>query len=71
MAVRYRKYTQIINSYCITVSLGGSNSKETRNIYQVSVGKSHGKRPLRNLRRCVDNIKVGVRETGSVEYELE
>jgi hypothetical protein len=37
----------------------------TRNAYRILVGKPEGKRPLgRPRRRCVDNIKMNLRETG-------
>jgi hypothetical protein len=36
---------------------------ETRNAYRILVGKPEGKRPLgRPRRRCVDNIKMDLRE---------
>jgi hypothetical protein len=36
---------------------------ERRNAYRTLVGKSEGKRPLRRpTRRCVDNIKMDLRE---------
>jgi hypothetical protein len=36
-----------------------------RNAYRILVGKPEGKRPLgRPRRRCVDNIKMGLREIG-------
>jgi hypothetical protein len=36
-----------------------------RNAYRISVGKLEGKRPLgRPRRRCVDNIKIDLREIG-------
>jgi hypothetical protein len=36
-----------------------------RNAYRTLVGKSEGKRPLeRPRRRCVDNIKIALREIG-------
>jgi hypothetical protein len=38
---------------------------ETRNVYRILVEKGEGKRPLgRPRRRCVDNIKVDLREIG-------
>jgi hypothetical protein len=38
---------------------------EKRNAYRIPVGETKGKRPLgRSRRRWVDNIKVGLRETG-------
>jgi hypothetical protein len=38
---------------------------ETRNAYRILVGKPEGERPLgRPRRRWVDNIKIGLRETG-------
>jgi hypothetical protein len=38
---------------------------ETRNAYWVLVGKPEGKRPLgRPRRRCVDNIKMDLRDIG-------
>jgi hypothetical protein len=38
---------------------------EKRNEYRILVEKSEGKRPLgRPRRRCVDNIKMDLRETG-------
>jgi hypothetical protein len=38
---------------------------ETRNAYRILAGKPEGKRPLgRPRRRCVDNIKIDVREIG-------
>jgi hypothetical protein len=38
---------------------------EKRNAYRILVGKSEGKRPLgRPRRRCVDNIKIDLREIG-------
>jgi hypothetical protein len=36
---------------------------EERNAYRILVGKPEGKRPL-GRRRWVDNIKIGLRETG-------
>jgi hypothetical protein len=37
----------------------------TRNAYRILVGKLEGKRPLgRTRRRCVDNIKMDLREIG-------
>jgi hypothetical protein len=39
--------------------------RETRNAYRILVGKPGGKRPLgRPRRRCVDNIKLHLREIG-------
>jgi hypothetical protein len=39
--------------------------EETRNAYRILVGKSEEKRPLgRPRNRWVDNIKIGLRETG-------
>jgi hypothetical protein len=39
--------------------------EEKRNAYRILVGKSEGKRPLgRPRRRCVDNIKMDLREIG-------
>jgi hypothetical protein len=36
---------------------------ETRNAYRILAGKPEGKRPLRRYkRRCVDNIKMDLRE---------
>jgi hypothetical protein len=36
---------------------------EKRNVYRVLVGKPEGNRPLRRpRRRCVDNIKIDIRE---------
>jgi hypothetical protein len=38
---------------------------EKKNAYRILVGKPEGKRPLeRPRRRCVDNIKMDVREIG-------
>jgi hypothetical protein len=38
---------------------------ETRNAYRILVGKPERKRPLgRPRRRCVDNIKMNLREIG-------
>jgi hypothetical protein len=37
---------------------------ETRIAYQIPVGKSLGKCPLKDRRRCEDNIKIHLRETG-------
>jgi hypothetical protein len=38
---------------------------EKRNAYRILVGKPEGKRPLeRPRRRCVDNIKIDLREIG-------
>jgi hypothetical protein len=38
---------------------------EKRNAYRILVGMPEGKRPLgRPRRRCVDNIKMDLRETG-------
>jgi hypothetical protein len=38
---------------------------EKRNAYRISLGKPEGKRPLGiPRRRLVDNIKMGLRETG-------
>jgi hypothetical protein len=38
---------------------------EKRNACRILVGKPEGKRPLRRPRnRCVDNIKMDLRETG-------
>jgi hypothetical protein len=38
---------------------------EKRNAYSILVGKPEGKRPLRRQRRrCVDNIKMDLREVG-------
>jgi hypothetical protein len=40
---------------------------EKRNAYRILAGKSEGKRPLgRSRRRCVDNIKLDIREDGMV-----
>jgi hypothetical protein len=39
-----------------------STNGETRNTYELLVGKPEGKRPLgRPRRRCVDNIKMDLR----------
>jgi hypothetical protein len=36
-----------------------------RNAYRILVGKPEGKRPLGRLRRrCVENIKIDLREVG-------
>jgi hypothetical protein len=38
---------------------------EKRNAYRILVGKPEGKRPLgRPRRRCVDNIKMDIRQIG-------
>jgi hypothetical protein len=38
---------------------------EKRNAYRILVGKPEGKRPLgRKRHRCVDNIKMDLREIG-------
>jgi hypothetical protein len=38
---------------------------EKRNAYRILVGKPEGKRPLgRPRRRCVDNIKIDLKERG-------
>jgi hypothetical protein len=38
---------------------------EKRNAYRILVGKPEGRRPLgRPRRRCVDNIKIDLREIG-------
>jgi hypothetical protein len=38
---------------------------EKRNVYRLLVGKPEGKRPLgRSRRRWIDNIKMGLLETG-------
>jgi hypothetical protein len=43
-----------------------STNGEKRNAYRILVGKPDGKRPLgRPRRRCVDNIQIDLRETGS------
>jgi hypothetical protein len=40
---------------------------EKRNVYRILVGKPEGKRPLgRPKCRCVDNIKMGLREMGLI-----
>jgi hypothetical protein len=40
-------------------------NEEKRNAYRILVGKPEGKRPLgRPRRRCVNNIKMDLRETG-------
>jgi hypothetical protein len=42
-----------------------SMNGEKRNAYRILVGKPEGKRPLGRPRcRCVDNIKMDLRETG-------
>jgi hypothetical protein len=42
-----------------------STNGEKRNAYRILVGKPEGKRPLeRPRRRCVDNIKINLREIG-------
>jgi hypothetical protein len=42
-----------------------STNEEKRNAYRILVGKTGGKRPLgRPRRRCVDNIKIDLREIG-------
>jgi hypothetical protein len=39
--------------------------EEKRNAYRILVGKPEGKRPLgRPRRRCVDNIKIDLRQIG-------
>jgi hypothetical protein len=39
--------------------------REERNSYRILAGKQEGKRPLgRPRRRCVDNIKMDLREIG-------
>jgi hypothetical protein len=46
--------------------MGGafSTNGEKQNAYMVSVGKPEGRRPLRRLRRSVDNIKLDLGEIG-------
>jgi hypothetical protein len=45
---------------------------EKRNVYRILVGKPEGKRPLRRpRRRCVENIKIDIKETEWVWCELE
>jgi hypothetical protein len=40
-----------------------ARTREKRNAYKISVGKQEGKRSLgRPRRRCVDNIKIDLRE---------
>jgi hypothetical protein len=42
-----------------------STNGEKKNAYRILVGKPEGKRPLGSpRRRWVDNIKIGLRETG-------
>jgi hypothetical protein len=42
-----------------------STNGEKRNVCRILVGKPEGKRPLgRPRRRCVDNIKIDLRERG-------
>jgi hypothetical protein len=42
-----------------------STNGETRNAYRILAGKPEGKRPLgRPRRRCVDNIKMDLRDVG-------
>jgi hypothetical protein len=42
-----------------------STNVEKSNAYRIFVGKPEGKRPLgRPKRRCVDNIKIDLREIG-------
>jgi hypothetical protein len=42
-----------------------STNGEKRNAYRMLVGKPEGKRPLgRQIRRWVDNIKMGLRKIG-------
>jgi hypothetical protein len=42
-----------------------TNGGEEKNAYRILVGKPEGKRPLGRQRcRCVDNIKMGLREVG-------
>jgi hypothetical protein len=39
--------------------------RKKRNAYRILVGKPEGKRPVgRPRRRCVDNIKIDLREIG-------
>jgi hypothetical protein len=39
--------------------------EEKKNAYRILVGKPEGKRPLgRPRHRCVDNVKIDLRETG-------
>jgi hypothetical protein len=39
--------------------------RETKNAYRMLMGKPEGKRPpRRSRRRCVDNIKIDLREIG-------
>jgi hypothetical protein len=41
------------------------NGEEKKNAYRILMGKPEGKRPLGRPRcRLVDNIKIGLRETG-------
>jgi hypothetical protein len=43
----------------------GHVARRGRNAYRILVGKPEGKRPLgRPRRRCVDNIKMDLREIG-------
>jgi hypothetical protein len=49
------------------MSLAGHVARKgaKRNAYRILVGKPEGKRPLgRPRRRCVDNIKMDLREIG-------
>jgi hypothetical protein len=42
-----------------------SANGEKRNAYRILIGKPDGKRPLgRPKRRCVDNIRIDLREIG-------
>jgi hypothetical protein len=38
--------------------------REKSNAYRISVGKPEGKRPHGRPRHSVDNVKMGLRETG-------
>jgi hypothetical protein len=56
-----------LNNYVEEDELGGacSTNGEKRNAYRLLVGKPEGKRPLgRPRRRCVDNIRTDLEETG-------
>jgi hypothetical protein len=62
---KFGNFCRMIKSRRMRLAGHVARMREKRNAYRILVGKLEGKRPLgRSRRRCVDNVKMDLREIG-------